>query len=54
MDDEKIPTNWEEYDKEVRKIEAEGCDRSDAQGVIDARLERAGVDVRTWPPYKNL
>jgi hypothetical protein len=30
--------DWEEYEKRVSELEAEGLDRSDAQSVIDIEM----------------
>jgi len=30
--------NWEEYEKRVAALEAEGLDRSDAQSIIDIEM----------------
>lgn len=40
---ETVPRTWGGYEREVRKLEKEGLTTSDAQGVVDARLLRAGV-----------
>lgn len=51
--DKKIPKNWQEYDKEVQKLEAEGLNTSDAQGVIDARLMSESYSPVTLKPIKK-
>lgn len=43
----KIPRTWAEYGSEVQKLEGEGLSTSDAQGVVDARMMTAGVNVNT-------
>ena len=30
--------DWEEYERRVSELEAEGLDRSDAQGVVDIEM----------------
>jgi len=30
--------DWQEYERRVSELEAEGIDRSDAQGVVDAEM----------------
>jgi hypothetical protein len=44
---EKVPSNWDEYEAEVEKLEESGLTRSDAQGVVDARLMQEGYDPNT-------
>jgi hypothetical protein len=40
------PKNWDEYEAQVSKLEEEeGLTRSDAQGVVDAKLMKAGVKL---------
>jgi hypothetical protein len=34
--------DWQEYERRVSELEAEGLDRSDAQGVVDAEMMQEG------------
>lgn len=37
------PTDWDDYEKRVQNLEAEGLTRSDAQAVADAELMKGKV-----------
>ena len=38
-----VPPGWEAYEEKVRALEAEGMDRSDAQGIVDMEMEQQGT-----------
>lgn len=44
---------WREYDERCKKLEEEGCTRSDAQGIIDLELQRAGRMDRNFKPVTS-
>jgi hypothetical protein len=41
----KVPKNAKEYEAEVEKLEDQGMSTSDAQGVVDAAMKKAGVKL---------
>jgi hypothetical protein len=45
---ETLSDEWQDYERQVSALEAEGMSRSDAQGIIDMQDEQAGRD-RTIP-----
>jgi hypothetical protein len=37
--------DWREYDRRVTALEAQGCTRSDAQGIVDAEMLMEQADT---------